>query len=665
MGVFEIQAPDGKIYEVDAPDMQTAVSAFKPKAQAAPLEDLPSVYSQFSDDLRNPTANAAILGASDAQMGDIIKKKLGDRFLRMENAGDYLVAVTRGPDGKEQRAYVNRPGLDTEDVSRAVYGSLPYFLTGGLAGAGVKALGGGLMSMAGAEGLAAAGTSAAGDLAQIPLGSEQGIEGGKALASGVMGMGIPLASRAVGNAAKSVKEYFTPQTGPLKGMSRKAANNAAEGIASNPLNTYQNVKGTFNAYGPETMIADLGDTLQADAAVLARTPIAKDIAAPNIRNRTEFAPDRIKGTLNVEMGTERNLPQYIEQGSARYNAQAKPFYKQFEQTAVKPTPELANILDAAKASGAYDRALNKLQVKRLDPNAPQNNGMFLDLIKRELDGMASVAKQQGNRTDYADYSALAKALRDEVDNIISPGNPAASSWAQGRSIAGEGLEGRDAAELGSSMFGAQPKDPHLVQSELSGMTQYGKDMYKEGGRNKLRQVMGKAASNFGPKGDAAARRVLNSEFSRENLDQVVGKGPAQRIADRIDAENQYAKLHDMALGNSVTDTMQAARKRWTPHTNSNFASEAGKKGPMGLATEYGLKLADALIGGQMKKAELKAAVDGAKILTATGKERDALVDALFQLMQDKKRGVVTGQKFEGLARALLESYRVPAMQQQR
>ena len=665
MGVFEIQAPDGKVYEVDAPDMQTAARAFQPKPKQQPLEDLPSVYSQHPKDLEGPMGNAATLGASDQQLSDIVKKTLGPKLLRIEPAGDYLVAVTRGADGKEQRGYINKPGLDTEDVTRGIRGALPYFLTGGLAGAGVKAAGGGLLSLAAAEGAAGAATSAAGDVAQIPMGSEQGIEGGKALASGLMGFGVPLASRAVGNAARSVKEYLTPQTGPLKGMSRKAVNNAAEGIAANPLNTRQNVQGTLNAYGPETMIADLGDTLQADAAVLARTPIAKDIAAPNIRNRTEFAQDRIKGTLNVEMGPERNLPQYLEQGSARYNAQARPFYQQFEQTPIKPTPELANILDAAKAAGAYDRALKKLQIKRLDPNSPQNNGLFLDLIKRELDGMASVAKQQGNRTDYADFSGLAKALRDEVDKIISPNNPAASSWAQGRSIAGEGLEGREAADLGSQMFGTKPKDPHIVEAELSGMTQYGKDMYKEGGRNKLRQVMGGAASNFGPKGDAAARRALNSEFSRENLDQAVGKGPAQRITDRIDAENQYAKLHDMALGNSVSDTMLAARKRWTPHSESQFASEAGKKGPVGLATEYGLKLADALLLGQMKKAELKAAVDGAKILTATGKERDEFVDSLFRLMQDKRRGVVTGKKFEGMARALLESYKVPAMQEQR
>lgn len=679
MGKFLITGPDGKKYRITAPDGaseqeilsyvqanatggEQATKASPPQADA-PLPELPSVYSQFSQDLENPLGMAATFGASDAQMGDIVKKQLGDRFVRMEPAGDYQIAVTRGPDGKEQRGYINRPGLDTEDITRGVRGALPYFLTGGVAGAATR--GAGLLGQAAAQGVAGAATSAAGDVAQTPLGSDQGIEGGKALGAGLMGFGIPLAARAVGNAAKATREYFTPQTGPLAGKSRTAVRNIADAMEADPSITPQSVSAARAAYGPEMMVADIGATLQGDAAMLARTPVAKDVAAGRIATRTANAPARFERTLDTEMGRARNLPQYIEQGAARYNAQARPLYQQFEQTPVNPTPELANILDAAKAAGAYDRALKKLLVKRIDPNLPQNNGMFLDLIKRELDGMASTAKQQGNRTDYADYAGLAKALRDEVDKIISPNNPAASSWAQARLIAGEGLEGREAAELGSQAFGNAPKDPHLVQADLAGMSQYGQDMYREGGRNKLRQVMGRAASNFGPKGDTAARRALNSEFSRENLNQIVGPNAAQNITNRVDAENHFARLHDMALGNSVTDTMQAARQRWMPRSKTDFASEAGKKGPSGLATEYVMRLADALIGGQIRKAEARAALDGAKILTAQGRERDALVDALFRLINDRKTGAVTGQKFESMARALLEGSRAPALQNQR
>lgn len=687
MGKYRITGPDGATYDVEAPDgaSEQDILSYVQKNAGAPAQPAPaapqgSIYSQFPQELENPMGMGATLGASDAQMGDIVKKQLGDRFIRMEsapsqsqrpqnragpgqeiNSGDYQVVVYRGEDGTEKRAYVNAPGLDTEDVTRAVRGALPQMVAGGVAGAATRSMG--LLGQAIWQGVAGAGTSVAGDVAQIPLGSEQGVEGGKAVGMGLMGFGIPLASRAIGNVAGALKERMAPQTGPLKGMSPKAVRNVEESLAADPTLTPGYVRGVNQTYGPENMLADMSDTLRSDAAMLARTPIAKDTAAPAIRGRAELAGARIRDTLDNELGPQRNLPQYLEQQADAYNAQAKPYYDIFKDTRVKPSERLYSILDAAKASGAYDRAARKLQIKQLDPNSPENSGVFLDLIKRELDGMANEAKTKGNRTDFADLSGLARALRQEVDSTLSPNDPANSVWARARSISGEGLEGREAAELGSGVFGTTPKDPHLVQADLAGMSAHGKELYREGARNKLRQVMGGSASNFGPKGDAAARRALNSTFSRDNIDQVAGRKAAQNITDRIDAENQYARLNDMALGNSVTDTMQAARRRWAPHAESNFASEAGKKGPVGLATETVFRVADAMIGGQIKKAEARAMIDGAKILTATGRERDKVVEALFKHIEARKSGRISGQKFEKVVRALLETSRVPAVQQ--
>lgn len=664
------------------------VKAHKPApalAQAAPapvaeLPGYPSVYDRYPE-VNQAGGMAATLGSSDAALGDVYKNQLGDRFIRAEKVsraadpsgpGDnrpgnerdqlsYDVIVTRGPDGKEQYSYVNKPGLDMEDVSRGIRGALPYFVTGGATAAATRAAP--LLVQAAALGASDAATSVAGDALQAPLGSEQGIDTNKALGMGLMGVGIPLASRAVGNVAGALRDRMAPQTGPLANMSPKAVRNIEASIAADPTLTQQSMRAIQNTYGDQTMLADMGHTLQGDAAMLARTPEAKDIAATNIAGRQAGAPQRLQSALNTEIGPERNLPQFIEQQARNYNARAKPFYDQFRNTPVNPTPELANILEAAKASGAYDRAMKKLMVKRLDPNAPQNNGQFLDLIKRELDGMASQAKTNGNRTDFADYSALAADLRKEVDSILSPSNPAASSWAQGRAIAGEGIEGREAADLGAQVFGTQARDPHVVQSDMASMSAHGKQLYKEGARNKLRQIMGKSASNFGPKGDAAARRALNSEFARENLDQIIGPNGAQRLTDVVDAENQFARLHDMALSNSVTDTMQAARRRWAPHAQSDFASEAGKKGPIGLATEYTLKIADALIGGQIKKSEARAMIDGAKMLTARGRDRARIVDALFKHMEARNAGRLSGQKFEKIVRGLLETSRTQAVQQ--
>lgn len=156
-----------------------------------------TVFEQFPGQLRSPTANAAILGASDEAMGDIITQNLGGNFVRREkDANGYEVIVTRGPDGQEQRGYVNAPGLDTQDVSRAIYGTLPYAVTGGAVGGMMR--GAGVGAQAVGQGLAAAGTSVAGDVGTIAQGSEQGLDLGKAAVMGGFGAAGPAVSAAGG-----------------------------------------------------------------------------------------------------------------------------------------------------------------------------------------------------------------------------------------------------------------------------------------------------------------------------------------------------------------------------------------------------------------------------------------------------------------------------------
>lgn len=174
-----------------------AVEAYKGKQDPA-YSGVGTVFEQFRDDLRDPTGYAALAGASDAQMADVIKKQLGDRFIRSEkDANDYDVFVTRGPDGKEQRGYVNRPGFDSQDAWRAFHGALPYVATGGGAAAAARGAGVGI-NMA-AQGAAATGTSLAGDLAQTPLGSEQGLELDKAATVGAFGAAGPLVGKIAGS----------------------------------------------------------------------------------------------------------------------------------------------------------------------------------------------------------------------------------------------------------------------------------------------------------------------------------------------------------------------------------------------------------------------------------------------------------------------------------
>lgn len=216
----------------------------------------PSVFSQFRGDLSNPTGMAALAGASDEQMGDVIRKQLGDRVLRTEkDSYGNQVIVTRGPDGQEQRGYVNVPGLDREDVARGIRGALPYAVTGGAAGAALRGAGVGINAIA--QGVSAAGTSVAGDVAQIPLGSEQGIELGKAAAVGGFGAAGPVVGKVAGalwNRFVTIPGLVDKTTGQLtpKGIA------AAQRAGLNP----DDVQGDF-AQRFAKALAETGDEAQA------------------------------------------------------------------------------------------------------------------------------------------------------------------------------------------------------------------------------------------------------------------------------------------------------------------------------------------------------------------------------------------------------------------
>lgn len=153
--------------------------------------DAPRLTDQFHDELASPVGAGALFGSSDEQMSDIMQKQLGDKFIRREqDANGYDVFVTRGADGQEQRGYVNKPGLEGDDIARGILGAVPY-VAGGL-GVGALAKGMGGLGRFLTYGVSSGATSMAGDLAQMPLGSKQGIELGKAaLAGGTGAAGVP------------------------------------------------------------------------------------------------------------------------------------------------------------------------------------------------------------------------------------------------------------------------------------------------------------------------------------------------------------------------------------------------------------------------------------------------------------------------------------------
>lgn len=90
---------------------------------------------------RGPIAASITLGQDDSSLAKLIGQQLGSRFKGVRtDANNYPIVQYVGQDGQPAEAYVNRPGLDLQDIARGVAGAAPYVVAGGAVNAVGKGL---------------------------------------------------------------------------------------------------------------------------------------------------------------------------------------------------------------------------------------------------------------------------------------------------------------------------------------------------------------------------------------------------------------------------------------------------------------------------------------------------------------------------------------------
>jgi hypothetical protein len=174
-------------------------------------------------------------------------------------------------------------------------------------------------------------------------------------------------------------------------------------------------------------------------------------------------------------------------------------------------------------------------------------------------------------------------------------------------------------------------------------------------RNWVYEVVGTARNNA-----AAARSLLERGWTQEKLGMVLGQGKAKQLADRIGLERTYAETNQRVRLNSntaegITGAMDVADSSLLGQGNAAALTYGGIKG---LATKKTLDVVDAVAAklaghrGNVTRADL------AKMLTATGAQRDEIVRLLQspEAMRAFKAGGVAGlapRFVSGLLRGLV------------
>lgn len=460
--------------------------------------------------------------------------------------------------------------------------------------------------------------------------------GGAAIGAAIGPAVVPVA-RGVGNAFNYVSNRMVPKTGPLAGMEPRAVNAVIDDMQSSGLGQSQYAQQAGDL-GPQGMLLDMGDDLTLTTNALANTngpqmPIVRNA----LRERQAGAPQRVKDLANATLGSPRNIPAYNEAQQRGYQQAAKPYYDQFYATSIKPTPDLAATLERANAAGAYQRAAKIMAEEGIDPNLPANSGRFLDLIKQSLDELSSIAKREGDGGSLRRYGAIARDLRNEVDRILSPNDPSQSPWAIGRSIWQPGAQERDAIETGRKVFSGKMR-PDDLRAELKNASKSAQRGIKIGARDDLNTIMGRASSNFGPRGDAAARRALNNEFAQENVAAITDPRRAAALTSGINAENRMAESANEIMANSATAKRTAAQRR-LPMSSEKPLGDNQPRSIGEAAFVAARKVLNAAMAGGLNERANRIMAQQARILTAQGIDRDMYVQALLQLGQ--RRGMTS------------------------
>tara|TARA_R110000868_G_scaffold27670_4_gene104716 strand:- start:1704 stop:4430 length:2727 start_codon:yes stop_codon:yes gene_type:complete len=154
------------------------------------------------------TLSRYALGASDKDLSKMYQEQLGRNFVRHESdANGYPIIVFKDTDGTEKKAYVNRPGLDTEDLVRGGVGALPFVKAANVVGGVVK--GATVIGRMLAQGGGQAVTSVAQDAAAVATGvsdldlMQSGVKAAVTGAGGIVGEGLGAAL------APMVRKYLT------------------------------------------------------------------------------------------------------------------------------------------------------------------------------------------------------------------------------------------------------------------------------------------------------------------------------------------------------------------------------------------------------------------------------------------------------------------------
>ena len=577
MARFEIQA-NGKRFEVEAPDMQSAVAALS-QHSAQSLQDRfatafdPSADSQSTQDAldartqRGSIADPLIQGLTFG-FGDEIAGGIGGLMSAAEGKG-FGPGYEKVRDAKRADLAFYRERHPVASTAAEVIGALPTLAIPGGAvarGAGMGArIAGGVISGAVAGGLQGAG-SAEGGIGERAAGAGTGM-----VAGGILGGLAPVAVRGAQAAWRGVRDTIGA---PIRGA-LNAEKEAARRIAT-ASEIDARAPGARLTAADEAAAAQNGQPIynfdRGGETTLALMRSAAN-AAPNARGAINQAiGDRFQGQGDRTIDVVRRIVGGQSTDAAKQGLQAaaraanRPAYQRAYAAGDRSiiSPELERLLGSpavvdamrtaatkgknlatAEGFGAFKAGVRvtpdgQVLFQRGPSGVPTYpNIQFWDYTHRELRDAAEAARRAGRNSEATALGTLAKQMRTELDRIVP-------EFGQARSTAAHYFGAQDALEAGDKFVMSRMAN-NEARRGLAQMNPAERQLFAEGFADSLVRRI----SEVGDRRNVINSLFLTSPASRERIEMALGPARARELESFLRVEDILDKARG-AMSNSTT-----------------------------------------------------------------------------------------------------------------
>jgi hypothetical protein len=528
MPVFEIQTPDGKTFEVDAPNEQAAMQALQ--GMIKPQKPSQSGYWSMADEAMDfvsgglmTKGNAAIGGLVDAGFGAI----RGDGWNYSDNYNENLNQLRQAQADYGERNPIRSTigkgaGLALGITQMPVWGK-------GLAGAaGTGTVYGGIMG-------------AGSDAESIPERASNALTGA-ATGAGIGGLGYGLGSLIGMGANKASRAWEAVNADPQTRAAIELRSLAAD--AGGPMAVRQ----SLDNLGPDAVLADvLGERGRAltrqsanispdaretiEAALLGRKGMQNQRVVSDIEQIAGLPVGSTKTVDDLVEGTYQKLKPGVDDAYTAARAAGKDMPLQFFDDVLSTSQGQQVLKEAEAAVGARARLRG----------APDDvsNLAIVDEMKKIFDSKATSAFASGDRAAGGLWRDFAASLRTRADALMDMAET--PIYAGARNAARYSNQAQEAVKLGAELGG--PRVPVNLPGRVEGV-----DL-----GNRQRVAQGYAAK----KTDTLLNRnntegAVNEFYTpqgKKAADAALGPGALDKTLAREKAFNQTVKA---LTGNSTT-----------------------------------------------------------------------------------------------------------------